>query len=80
MTTYNRRTQISKQSPSNVENRKRSKDQKVLETSLNEVGVHSDGGQVKDVLVTIINLVVNSGDAKAMVRHLREAVELREQH
>jgi hypothetical protein len=25
--------------------------------------------EVKNVLVTIINLVINSGDAKAMVRH-----------
>jgi hypothetical protein len=30
--------------------------------------------------VTIINLVINSGDAKAIVRHLWKAVELHEQH
>jgi hypothetical protein len=35
---------------------------------------------VKNVLVTIINLVINSVDAKAMVRHLWKAIELRGQH
>jgi hypothetical protein len=30
--------------------------------------------------VTIINLVINSRDAKAMVRHLWKVVELHEQH
>jgi hypothetical protein len=35
--------------------------------------------EVKNVLVTI-NLMINSGDAKAMVRHLWKAVELHEQH
>jgi hypothetical protein len=44
------------------------------------VGVHSDGGQVKNILVTINNLVINSGDAKVIVRHLWKAVELYEQH
>jgi hypothetical protein len=36
--------------------------------------------EVKNVLVTIINLVINSGNAKAMVRHLWKAAELHEQH
>jgi hypothetical protein len=36
--------------------------------------------EVKNVLVTIINLVRNSGDAEAMVRHMWKAVELHEQH
>jgi hypothetical protein len=36
--------------------------------------------EVKNVQVTIINLVTNSGDAKAMVRHLWKAVELHGQH
>jgi hypothetical protein len=31
-------------------------------------------------LVTIIDLVMNSGDAKAMVTHLWKVAELREQH
>jgi cellobiose-specific phosphotransferase system component IIA len=33
--------------------------------------------EVKNILVTI---VINSGDAKAKVRHLWKAVELHEQH
>jgi hypothetical protein len=36
--------------------------------------------EVKNVLVTITNLVINCGDAKAMVRRLWKAVELLEQH
>jgi hypothetical protein len=36
--------------------------------------------EVKNVLVTIINLVINSGDTKVMVGHLWKAVELHEQH
>jgi hypothetical protein len=36
--------------------------------------------EIKNVLVTIISLVINSGDAKAMVRHMWKAVELHEQH
>jgi hypothetical protein len=32
--------------------------------------------EFKNVLVTIINLLINSGDAKAKVRHLWKAVEL----
>jgi hypothetical protein len=35
---------------------------------------------VKKVLVTIINLVINSGDAKVMVGNLWKAEELHEQH
>jgi hypothetical protein len=35
---------------------------------------------IKNVLVMIINLVINSGDAKAMVRHLWEAIKLQEKH
>jgi hypothetical protein len=34
--------------------------------------------EVKNVLVRIISLVVNSGDTKAMIRHLWKAVELHE--
>jgi hypothetical protein len=36
--------------------------------------------ELKNILVTIINLVINSGDAKAMIRHLWKVVELHEQH
>jgi hypothetical protein len=36
--------------------------------------------EVKNVSVTIINLVINFGDAKAMVIHLWAAVGLHEQH
>jgi hypothetical protein len=36
--------------------------------------------EVKNLLVMIINLVINSGDAKAMARHLWKAVELHEQY
>jgi hypothetical protein len=36
--------------------------------------------EVKIVLVTIIKLVINSGDAKAMVGHMSKGVELHEQH
>jgi two-component SAPR family response regulator len=36
--------------------------------------------EVMNVVATIINLVTNFGDAKAMVRHLWKAVELHEQH
>jgi hypothetical protein len=35
--------------------------------------------EIKNVLMTIINLMINSGDAKEMVRHLWKAVELHEQ-
>jgi hypothetical protein len=34
--------------------------------------------EVRNVLVKIINLVINSGDGKAMVRLLWKAVELHE--
>jgi hypothetical protein len=34
--------------------------------------------EVKNVLVTIINLVINFGEAKAMVGHLWKAAELHE--
>jgi hypothetical protein len=36
--------------------------------------------EVKNVVVTQIKIVIISGDAKAMVRHLWKAVELHEQH
>jgi hypothetical protein len=52
----------------------------VLEKSLDELECIQMEDEVKNVLVTIINLVINSGDAKAMVGHLWKAVELHEQH
>jgi O-acetylhomoserine/O-acetylserine sulfhydrylase-like pyridoxal-dependent enzyme len=57
-----------------------SKDQTVLEKSLEELESIQTEDEVKNVLVTIINLVINSGDAKAMVRHPWKTVELHEQH
>jgi hypothetical protein len=80
MITDNSRTQMSEPSPSNVEKRNSSKDQTELEKSLDELESIQMEDEIKDVLVTIINLVINSGDAKAMVRHLWKAVELDEQH
>jgi hypothetical protein len=80
MTTDNSRTEIPERSPSNVEIRNSSKDQAVLEKSLDELESIQMEDKVKNVLVVIINLVINSGDAKATVRHLWEAVELHEQH
>jgi hypothetical protein len=50
----------------------------VLEKSLDELGSIQMEDEVKNVLVTIINLVINSWDAKAMVRHLWKAIELHE--
>jgi hypothetical protein len=50
--------------------RNSSKDQTMLEKSLDELeSIHIED-EVKNVLVTIINLVINSGDAKAMAGHL----------
>jgi hypothetical protein len=60
--------------------RKSSKDQTVLEKSLDKLESIQIEDEVKNVLVMIINLVINSGNAKAMVRHLWKAVELHKQH
>jgi hypothetical protein len=78
MTMNNSRTQISEQSPSNVEKRNSSKDQRVLEKSLDELKSIQEAEV--NVLVMIINLMINSGAAKAMVRHLQKDVKLHEQH
>jgi hypothetical protein len=72
--------QIPEPSQSNVEKRNRSKDQTVLEKSLHELEFIQMEGDVKNVLVTIINLVITSGDAIATVRHLWKAVELHDQY
>lgn len=70
MTTDNSRAQISEPSPSNIEKRNSSKDQTVLEKFLDELEAFQMKDEVKKVLVMIINLVINSRDSKAMVRHL----------
>jgi hypothetical protein len=76
----NSRTQISEPSPSTAEKRNVSEDQIVLEKSLDEVEYIQMEDEVKNLLVTIINLVMNSFDAKAMVRHLWKDVEFHKQH
>jgi hypothetical protein len=53
-----------------------SEDHTVLEKSLDDLESIQMEDEVKNVLVTLINLVVNSGDAKAVVRHLWKAVDL----
>jgi hypothetical protein len=78
MTTDNNRTQISEASPS--EKRNSSKDPIELEKSLDDLESIQMEDEVKNILVTITNSVINSGDAKAMVRHLWKAVGLHEQH
>jgi hypothetical protein len=51
----------------------------MLETSLEELESIQIENEVKNLLVTITNLVINSGDAKAMLRHLWKAIELHDQ-
>jgi hypothetical protein len=80
MTMDNRRTQISETSPSNIEKRNSSKDQTVLQKSLDKLESIQMEDEVKNVLVTIIKLMKNSGDAKAIVRHLWKTIELHKQH
>jgi hypothetical protein len=55
-----------------------SKGQTVLESSLDELDSIRMEDEVQNVLVTIINLMISSGKAKLMVRHLWKAVELHE--
>jgi hypothetical protein len=55
------------------------KTQTVLEKSLDELESIQMEDEVKNVLVTIINLMINSWDAKAMVGHLWKAIEPHEQ-
>jgi hypothetical protein len=57
-----------------------SKDQTVLEKSVHELGVHSDGGWNQERTVDNNQLSDELRDAKAMVRHLWKAVKLHEQH
>jgi ABC-type oligopeptide transport system ATPase subunit len=74
--TDNSMTQISETNSNKTEKR----NQTILEKSLDELEPIQMEDEVKNVLVTIINLVINSGNAKAMVRHMWEAVELHTQH
>jgi pyruvate-formate lyase len=80
MITDNSRTHISEPSSNKTEKRNISKDQTVLEKSLDELESIQTEDEVKNVLVTIINLVIHSRDAKAVVRNLWKAIELHEQH
>jgi hypothetical protein len=80
MITDNSKTQISEPDSKKTEKGNSSEDQTVLENSLNELESIQAEDEVKNILVTICNLVINSGDAKAMVEHLWKAVELHEQH
>jgi hypothetical protein len=57
----NSKTEISQTSAKNVERRNSSKDQTVLVKSLDELESIQKEDEVKNVLVTIINLVINSG-------------------
>jgi hypothetical protein len=75
MTTDTSRTQISESGPNNVEKRNSSKDQTVLEKSLDELESIQMADEVKNVLVTIINLMMNSGTLKQL-RHVWKAVKL----
>jgi hypothetical protein len=50
----------------------------VLEKSLGGLEFIQVDYEVKNDLVTIINLLINCGDDKAMARHLRKAVALHE--
>jgi hypothetical protein len=66
----NSRTQISDLSSNKTEKRNNSKDQTALEKSLEGLEFILMEDEFKSVLVTIINLVINAGHAKAMLRHL----------
>jgi biopolymer transport protein ExbD len=80
MTTDNSWTQISEPSPSNVEERKSSKDQTVLEKSLDDLESIQMEDEVKNFTGDDNQLVIISRDAKAMVRHVWKAVDLHEQN
>jgi hypothetical protein len=74
MTTDNSRTQISQPSSSKVKKRNSSKDQTMLKKSLDELQSFQMEDEVRNVLVMIISLKINSGDAKAIESHLWQAV------
>jgi hypothetical protein len=64
MITDNSRTQISEPSSIETEKRNSSKDQSVLAKSLDELEPIQMEDEVKNELMTIINLVINSGELK----------------
>jgi hypothetical protein len=78
----NSRTQISELGSNKIEQRNISKDQTVLEKSLDKLESIQMEDEVKNILVTIIDLVITSGDAirVAVVRGLWKAIELHKQH
>jgi hypothetical protein len=76
----NSRSQISEQSSKKTEKWNSSKDQAVLKKTLDEFKIFQIEDEDKNVLVMIINLLINSGNAKAVVRHPWKDVELHEQH
>jgi hypothetical protein len=71
---------MSEQSRSNVEKSNSSNNQIALVKSLDELQSIQMEDKFKNVLVTIINLVVHSGDSKPMVRHMWKSVQLHEQY
>jgi hypothetical protein len=79
MITGNSRTQISEPSKQCRE-KEQVKRQDSVRKSLDELESIQMEDEVKNILVTIINLAINSRDAKAMVRHLWKDVEIHEQH
>jgi transcription initiation factor TFIIIB Brf1 subunit/transcription initiation factor TFIIB len=64
MNTDNSRTQTSEPSSSDVEKRNSSKDQAVLEKFLDELESIPMKDEIKNILVTIINLMINPGTLK----------------
>jgi hypothetical protein len=78
--TDNSRTQISEPRSNKTAKRNSSKEHTVLEKSLDELVSIQMEDEAKNVLVTIINLVINSGDAKSMMGHLWKAIQFHEQH
>jgi hypothetical protein len=64
MITDNRRTQISEPSSNKTEKRNSSKDKTVSEKSLDELESIQMEDEMKNILVTIFSLVINSRDAK----------------
>jgi hypothetical protein len=52
----------------------------VLGKSFDELESVQMEDEDKNIMVTIINLVINSGDANAMVRHLWKVVERQERY
>jgi hypothetical protein len=66
MITDNSKTQTSEPNSNKTEKRNSYKDQRVSEKSLDDLESIQMEDEVKNILMTIINLVINSGDAKAV--------------